>query len=463
MHQGGAELRRGMLRAMDELEHAERYLLSALERLPPMAQEAARDALADLARARLLAMGPDAGSLAALAPQELAELLRARREAAGLSQKRVAELAGLSERTIKNLEHADQSPTLDTLQRLSSVAELGLVAAGAGRSDAAAARPVPNSWFLPRYDRRALIQELQERANAPGAALEQTMLYLDDQSAQDYLDLCGSDAFAARFRALPLGEIATAILQRTGERPLDINALGPGDGRTEVELAAELLNRCPTPLRLHLLDISHPLLVIAHERARERLGPRAQVQTLHGDFHHLFRYPMLLPDASTAGRRRVYTMLGVTMANLDNEVAFVRDQLSLAASGDLCVLDYQLAYAPPDQPERIRALDPPLVHGVSAHQSWMTGPLRRYCRDVSKLEIGVELNTRALVPGSYEVDCFALIHPAQGRPHRHLVFRSRRYTPEPLHELFREFGWSLLCDLPFGPEKRSAVMLMERR
>ena len=31
------------------------------------------------------------------------------------------------------------------------------------------------------------------------------------------------------------------------------------------------------------------------------------------------------------------------MANLDNEVSFVRDQLGLAAEGDFCVLDYQIA------------------------------------------------------------------------------------------------------------------------
>lgn len=452
-----------MLRPMDELDHAERLLLTSIERLPPLAQEAAREALADIARARALAAGPDVGALASLSAEELGSLLRARRDASGMSQRRLAELAGLSERTIKNIEHAEQTPTLDTLQRLCSVAELGLGVPNAARSDSGSVRPVPDSYFLPRYDRRALIQELQERANAAGAALEQTMLYLDDQSAQDYQDLCGSDAFAERFRALPLGEVAEAILQRTGGRPLDVNALGPGDGRTEVALAAELLSRSPAPLRLHLLDISHPLLVIAYERAKKRLGSRAQVQTLHGDFHHLFRYPMLLPDPSSASRRRIYTMLGGTMANLDNVVAFVRDQLSLAAPGDICVLDYQLVYAPPDQPERIRQLDPPLVRGAAAHNAWMTGPLRRYCRDFARYEVSVELNTRTLVPGSYELGFFVTIHPHQGTPHRHLAFRSHRYTPEHLHQMFKEFSWSLLCDLRYGPEKRSSVMVMERR
>ena len=79
-------------------------------------------------------------------------------------------------------------------------------------------------------------RQLQARANQNGAALEQTMLYLDDQSAQDYLDLCGSDAFVARVRALPLAEVTASILEKAGDRPLDINALGPGDGLSLIHI-----------------------------------------------------------------------------------------------------------------------------------------------------------------------------------------------------------------------------------
>lgn len=289
---------------MDDLDLAIAHLHSAIEHLAPVAQPAAREALANLERARALGSSGDMFALSALTPSELAHLVRSRRESCGLSQRRLSERAGLSERTVKNVEQGEQSATMDTLRRLAGVAELALhpdSVRGAGGPSA------PNSWLLPRYDRRALMAELQARANQNGAALEQTMLYLDDQSAQDYLDLCGSDAFVARFRALPLAEVTASILEKAGDRPLDINALGPGDGRSEVSLAAELMNGTSAPLRLHLLDISHPLLVIAYHRATERLGDRAQVMTLHGDFHHMWRYPVFLPrrvlprriDAST--------------------------------------------------------------------------------------------------------------------------------------------------------------------
>ena len=448
---------------MDDLDLAAAHIRNTIEHMPPLAQQALHDALSHIERARSLCSSGDLSALTALSPVELGNLLRARREACGLSQKKLSERSGLSDRTIKHLEQGEQTPTLDTLRRLAGVAELELHQ-DSNRSSSGQHRPLPNSWLLPRYDRRALMAELKARANQNGAALEQTMLYLDDQSAQDYLDLCGSDAFVERFRALPIEAVADAIVERCGDKPIDLNALGPGDGRTEVSLAVELLNRMSVPMRLHLLDISHPLLVIAYQRATEKLGDRAEVMTLHGDFHHIWRYPVFLPSpGTTQTRRRIYTMLGVTMANLDNEVSFVRDQLGLAAEGDFCVLDYQRAYAPPTEPDRIRQIDPPLARGATAHSSWMTGPLLRYCSDVARLESDVQLNTRTNVEGSYEIDFFITVHPRIGAPHKHLVFKNKRYDAEKLRALFADYGWTILCDLPYGPTKMSSVLVMEKR
>lgn len=448
---------------MDDLEIAVAHIRNTIEHVPPLAQQALQDALSHIERARSLSSSGDLSALTALSPIELGTLLRIRREACGLSQKKLSERSGLSDRTIKNLEQGEQTPTLETLRRLAGVAELELHQSSI-RTTSGQPRTLPNSWILPRYDRRALMAELKARANQNGAALEQTMLYLDDQSAQDYLDLCGSDSFVERFRSLPLEAVAEAIIERAGDRPLDLNALGPGDGRTEVSLALELLNRTSANLRLHLLDISHPLLVIAYQRATEKLGDRAEVMTLHGDFHHIWRYPVFLPSpGQTQSRRRIYTMLGVTMANLDNEVSFVRDQLSLAAEGDFCVLDYQLAYASPSDPDAIRRTDPPLTKGAVGHNSWMTGPIKRYCSDVARMDTDVELNTRTTVEGSYELDFFVTVHPSHGAPHRHLAFKNRRYTPESLRALFQDFGWSVLLDIPYGPTQMTSVLLMEKK
>jgi transcriptional regulator with XRE-family HTH domain len=58
--------------------------------------------------------------------QHFSTLLRQRRESAHLSRNELGKRAGLSDRTIKNIEHAQTSPSRDTVVRLLDVAELGL-------------------------------------------------------------------------------------------------------------------------------------------------------------------------------------------------------------------------------------------------------------------------------------------------------------------------------------------------
>ncbi len=58
--------------------------------------------------------------------QRFSTLLRQRRESAHLSRNELGKRAGLSDRTIKNIEHALVSPSRDTVVRLLEVAELSL-------------------------------------------------------------------------------------------------------------------------------------------------------------------------------------------------------------------------------------------------------------------------------------------------------------------------------------------------
>lgn len=273
---------------------------------------------------------------------DLAQVIRRRREAAGMSQPQLARRAGLTLTTIKNLEKGRHRPARDTLGRLLALPELGLISLDLLSAGTQTERP--NSWLLPHYSRKKLLDEMIEIVNSPGGALQQTCMYLDDQSAGGWMSLCGSSAYqeAYRARAMPVGKFAEKIATHIGGRGLDVIALGCGDGRSEVRLVEALsAQRGWTDLRLHLLDISHTLMTVANEHATERLaGMGVEVNTLHGDFHHLARYGMLLPQSETTNRRRLYAMLGSTVANLNNEVVFFRDALSLAAPGDLCLLDF---------------------------------------------------------------------------------------------------------------------------
>ena len=256
--------------------------------------------------------------------------------------------------------------------------------------------------------------------------------------------------------------MAEALL-REGQSPLDINALGAGDGRSEVQLCEELLALSPQiDLRLHLLDISHPLLHAAYEHATAVLGDRVEVSTLHGNFHYMSRFAVLLPKGGP-GRHRVYSLVGHTMSNLENEVAWVRDQLGLAAPGDYMIVDFQIAYASSDEPDRIRELDPPLRTGVpSSHLDWVTGPLRRYGRDVADIKVSLELNPYCPMPGSYELATYATVRRKDGSTQRYLLTRARRYTPDKLRACLEDLGWKWQVQLPYGPTGRAAVALLRR-
>ena len=435
-----------MLAAMSIAAQHLRAALHCLRQLPETSPSAA--AAAELAL-QLLETEADFG-----------KLLRQRRDAADLSISELAKLAQIAEGTIKNLEAGRNLPSADTLERLLAVDRLRLPAES---SSAAPAEIGPNSYLLPYYNRRQLLQDLAERVNSPGGALEQTMLYLDDESAGDWLALSKAAVSWGSFRSLPIAALAEAILREGRGVPLDINALGAGDGRSEVRLCEELLALDPSlDLRLHLLDISHPLLHAAYEHARSVLGDRVQVATLHGNFHYLGRFSVLLPQGSPA-RRRVYSLVGHTMSNLDNEVAWIRDHLGLAGPGDLMIADYSEAYASPDDPESIKALDPPLSMGVpAAHMDWLLGPIRRYGREVADINLAIELNPYCPMPGSYELATYATVRRRDGSSQRYLLTRVRRYHTDKLKSCLQALGWAWQTSISYGSTGRAVVALLRR-
>lgn len=126
--------------------------------------------------------------------------------------------------------------------------------------------PRPNAWFLPKYDRRALLDDIPQTCNATNGRIEQTCLYLDDQSAADWLAVCS----------------VCASLRQAGA----------------------------VDLRLYLLDISHCLLAVAHKHAIESFGGAVHVDALRGDFHHMGRgtlFCCIRPTPFSPARERMRT------------------------------------------------------------------------------------------------------------------------------------------------------------
>lgn len=388
-------------------------------------------------------------------------LLRERRKAANLSLRQLAQRCKISPNTIRNIENGKTTASDLTAARLARVPELALLDHSA--SATSSGPNGPNCYLLPSYDRRALIQEMEQVLSAPGGRLEQTSLYLDDASAGDYLAIASAPAFQERFRALPLDAIAGSVLaDATTSAPLDVVALGPGDGRTEIEFAKALLRVMPSlDLRLQLLDISHTLLTLAYARARAELPRHVAVEALHGDFRQIYRYPVL-HRALCPRRRRCYLLLGGTLANVDSEVHFIRDGLGQSQAGDLAVLDFQLAWADRRDPDAVRHADPLFNTGTpEAHARWFSGPLLRYGGPLDRYTLGMGLLTDGGIDGSYEIDCYADAVRGSAVSRYHL-FRLRRYQPEPLFATLARLGWQAESCLRYGPMEMSAVALLRR-
>jgi transcriptional regulator with XRE-family HTH domain len=466
----------------DEMRDLQKLQVAALERaqhLVTILPEGTRGncetalGLMQAALAVLTRQGDPEDVPGALDPQRFqafAELLQQRRRGAHLSREHLAMRAGLSPSTIKNIERLKQPPSRTTLCRLLAVPELALQVRDIAEDVTADPDWRPNAWFAPRYDAARLFGEMVEMLGGPGGTLEQTYLYLDPQSASDWLAICNSERFTSSWRsACPLDQVAAKIVRQVGKSGVDVVGLGVGDGKNETRLVQAIAELRPRPaaLSLKLLDISHTLVSTASKHATETLAPhQVPVVALHANFHDLARYPVLQCTPQSAHLRRVYTLLGYTMANLDNEVRWFEDLTSCTAAGDLAVLDFQLGYGPPEDADALWRQDPGLKGGMpSGYQGWLSGPIRRHCPNAGTIEFETKLQTQCLVPGAYELQAVARVRLPDGAERRFTVFRNRRYDAERLAQCLERLGWECLASLKYGvgATKTAAVMLLRRR
>ena len=406
--------------------------------------------------------------------QKFRQLLAERREAAGLTPARLAELAGLTEGIVSNLEVGRYAPTQLALLHLLSVPELKLEVADLPW-EAADVDPnfALNCWLAPGFDPVKMIKELAMQVNGFGGHIEQSYLYMDPMSAADWCSIADVKDYDDMQASMQLDRAAGLILKNTGKMGLDVVALGPGSGRNEVRLVEQLLEQAGHgDVRLYLLDISQPLLSVAYRHAAETLADRGGVVfAIQGNFHHLPRYGQLLYSPQRAHRRRLITMLGHTFSNLENELRFVRNSLVGFAPGDLLLLDLRRAYAPPERPEEILEKDPGLLRTrkpISSvlNQRWdefLSGTIRRYGLEKSDVEISRVLDLGCPVPGSYGVDARARVQSPTGEEREFSVYYSRRYDPARLHQALAREGWDLVESWQYGGEGNPCALFLLRK
>lgn len=392
--------------------------------------------------------------------------LKLRRRTAKLGLKELADMADISASMIRAVESAEKRPSRNLLRSLLMVPRLNLRLddiMGDNSSDSV----IPTVWFAPHYDPRQMTIDLVSQLNGAGCSLEQTTAYLDNQSADDWLTTCNTAKYLAQFSdTSPIDAIAKKIAGNCGGGGIDIIAIGCGDAKSEVKLVESLLAQSKThnikDIRLFLVDISHTLLTVGYNHAKVSLGAAVKdLIALHGNFHDLSQFP-LFSHADRRNRCRVFTMLGCTLVNLDNEYKFFRDTMNAACPGDYFIADYTKSYASSDEPEQIRALDPPLTTGVlETHKVWLGGPIRRYTKGANAIDFTIELNTDCIVRGSYELVFVAnVMMQEKDETRRFVTWRVRRYDAALLEEGLARTGWHTELCLPYGGNERQKLNLM---
>ena len=409
--------------------------------------------------------------------QRFSALLRQRRESAHLTRGEVSKRAGLSERTIKNIENGQVSPSRDTLLRLLDVEELKLTWKDVlgdlpqlGSATEESSDSGFNCYVPPGYEPLRMFQQHVRMLNGPGGHSEQTNAYLEHRSALAYVAMCNEPAFVTTYRArYPFDELAGQMLATGGERPFKVIALGAGDGYLEVRLVQNLLSRGKNPdIELLLFDISQPLLTTAYQHAIDTFGEQSAVHTLlvHGNFHDLAQYPQVSYTPAKGRRQRIYTMLGYTLANLDSEPRFFQHSLAHCQPGDMLLLDFQQRPSPVGASEdEIRRQDPAFHHPFNkVYADWLGAPLRAHCQDHLSHEFSLQLVNHCLIPGSYQMDAIANVRTRSHAERRFSMFRFKRYDEALLAETLARFGWEKLMALPIGESDRAPVaMLLVKR
>ncbi len=409
----------------------------------------------------------------ALNLQALGKLLRERRQAAKLTQAKLAKLAGLTEVTVRNIEYAHNPPSEDTLRRLLEVPQLNLRISDLPtvhlydlQNDLDFYRNL--HWFIaPDYEILKLWMDFRKQLNSDAGQIDQTYLYLDAESATDYVQM--SSHYDAIFRQnAPLPELAQVVIQNLQKPNMDIIALGPGTGSLETRLAVNLLTLQPEiRLRFHLLDISQPLLNVAYRHATDMLSSYQHVFVagMLGNFYDLPSYQHILYVPPNRPTCRMFVIIGSTLSNIDNEIRFVRNTLGIATTGDLLAITVQRSPVPEVDETSIHNRDETVKNPFPKHHAkWLGGPIRRYCENVVDVDFKWAIRLDCVVPDSYAIDAIAQVGMKDRHPRQISMYRFKRYNVKKLSDCLAAEGWEPLfakgCELR---DERSEYFMLFRK
>ena len=323
-------------------------------------------------------------------------------------------------------------------------------------------RSLPNCFIPPSSDSLRALDEMNALLQGPGGHLEQSSTYLDHQSAAAYLRVCQQlPAHVAMRNQLPLHQVVSMIRANIASAPLQVFALGVGDGTLTTRLIQLLLDgKSCLPFNLCLVDVSLPLLSHA-------LGSTAALGQFSNSFTwgiqiNLLDLPVhdeLLLQRSPVGGRRLFCMLGGTLADLENEPRFFQHSLVGARPGDMLLLDIPLRKEDCDiqTPSALSQL----------HRAWFSGVIQRHCPGASQIDFQLGQAAQGMVPESQIREVLATVR-AKGQADRTFsMYRFRSYDPKRVSELLTSLGWEELSSVVYGEGHADfaawALLLFTRR
>lgn len=400
---------------------------------------------------------------AALAADSVAVRLRKSREHAGLSMRTLSEKAGLSPGTAQSIE-SGTIPSIATIERLARA--LGVSSSWLAFGEGVTERPQANCLVLPNASLLSRIQSLELLLKGNGGHVDHSCLYLDAKGAAAWQSLVNQTDLSESQKGIPTQAMAEHISAIVAS-DLDIVALGSGTAKHEVSLTRALSRRCTVPIHLYLFDLSPQLLTHALAYAQQTFAaiPGVSVSGILGDLYQLSDCQPILQKPR---RQRLATLLGYTLGNMDNEVRFLQNSLSVLLPDDLLLLDVTLARGPVSQPSEILKNDPALRKN-RPHEYWhvavdfLLGPILRHAPSARNIRLEPRLDLdSAIVPGSYAVDSRALFQQ-DGINKDFSVGYVKRYDPDKLSEVVERCGWTEIHRETYAEEFQPAMLMLFRK
>lgn len=294
----------------------------------------------------------------------------------GLTQAELAKKSGLSIRSIQKFE-AGEEPNEDSQMRIESA----LSGQPAPDSPKLASSPEVQTrtswpdWYIDEtYDPiRAAREYAHILRTANGAAVDNRWLWSTPQQCMDWLDVVRTGhLWHHRMMSWPYRSVAQAIMMVAPTKEIDVIAIGPGMGLTELNLIRELI-AIGARVRIVLIDLSADLLISCSRMFAGALHG-VQLCKIHGEGYHVDRWPWLVDPA----RARVWLSLGHASHDMVDVEALHR----AAQPGDVLVADICSSYQ-----QRADIVEP--MH------RWVRRALGRL--DIHDVDIGV-LSSRTIHP-----------------------------------------------------------------